>query len=31
MPDTTLTLNEIALIESIIEFKVGDLWKRAYD
>ena len=31
MPLTTLTLENIALIESIIEFKIGDLWKRTYD
>lgn len=31
MPFTTLTFDEIALIESIIEFKIGDLWKKAYD
>ena len=31
MPSTTLTLKEIALIESIIDFKVEDLWRKAYD
>ena len=31
MPFTSLTFDEIALIELIIEFKIGDLWKKAYD
>ena len=31
MPFTALTLDEIALIESIITFKIGYLWTQAYD
>lgn len=31
MPDTSLSLDEIALIEKIITLQVGDLWTRRYD
>ena len=31
MPDSSLSLDEITLIEKIITFKVGDLWTRRFD
>ena len=31
MPQTSLNLEEIALIEKILTFRVGDLWVRVYD
>ena len=31
MPNTSLNLEDIALIERILELRVGDLWKKVYD
>lgn len=31
MPQTSLSLEEFALIEKILTFRVGDLWVRVYD
>ena len=31
MPFTNLGLEDIALIEQIIKFYIGDLWVRRYD
>lgn len=31
MPETTLTLVNMAMIEEIIKFKIGGLWLKVYD
>lgn len=31
MPNSTVSLQDIALIEDILFFKIGDLWTRVYD